>query len=472
MGSNIKKIYDKLPVTIQNIALTGFSVLLDRQRYSGQFNQCKSLLEESQWYTEDKIRDYQDERLRTVIKHAYETVPYYQRRFNEIKLKPGDIKTQADLIKVPVLTRKDILNNFDELKSRSFTRKQLKLGHTSGTTGSPLEILYDPEVIAMTYAVLDRQYQWAGVSLKRFGDKVALLRGNVIVPVQQKKPPFWRYNGYHRHLLMSSFHLSTENLDAYVDKLIRFKPAVVDGYPSTVYVLAQHLLSRGQTLPVQAVLTSSETLYDFQRQTIEQAFETKIFDYFGAAERVTFAVECDKHEGHHLCDEFGITEVLNAEHESLEKGETGAMVGTSLHNMGMPMLRYVSSDMTALKNKTCSCGRHLALMEDITTKAEDILATKDGRLISPSVLTHPFKPMHCVEASQIIQEDYDHVVIKIVANADYKDSDTQHLIREFQDRMGDDVNVEIQLVDELQRTKAGKFKWVICKVDKGIKMPS
>jgi len=111
------------------------------------------------------------------------------------------------------------------------------------------------------------------------------------------------------------------------------------------------------------------------------------------------------------------------------------------------------------------------LMEDVATKSEDILALKDGRMISPSVLTHPFKPMHGIEASQIIQEDYDLVRIKLIPNHEFKPSDKEHLVREFQARLGGSVIIEIELVDELPRTKAGKFKWVISKVDKGIQVP-
>lgn len=472
MNPNLKKAYDSLPTFFQNIILSGYSVLLDKERYGGQFRQFKEFLDKSQWFSEEEIKAYQKERLKIIIQHAYETVPYYQKKFKQINIKPEDISCLEDLHKLPVLTRKDIIENFDDLRSRSYKRSQLKLGHTSGTTGSPLEILYDKNIINMTYAVLDRQYSWANTKLKKFGDKVALLRGNVIVPVDKSKPPFWRYNYYHNHLLLSSFHLSSNNLTYYIDELKKFKPAVIDGYPSTVYVLANYLKSTGETLPVKAVLTSSETLYDFQRSLIEEVFGCKIFDYFGAAERVTFATECEKHEGHHLCDEYGITEVIDKNGEPLEKGDTGIMVGTSLHNLGMPMIRYASSDLTALKAGRCSCGRSLALMEDITTKSEDIIALRDGRMISPSVLTHPFKPMHTIEASQIVQEDYDHIIIKILPKPDYKGSDSEHLIKEFKDRMGEEVVIDVQLVKEMPRTKAGKFKWVISKVEKGIKMPN
>ena len=107
-------------------------------------------------------------------------------------------------------------------------------------------------------------------------------------------------------------------------------------------------------------------------------------------------------------------------------------------------------------------------MDDVTTKAEDTLTLKDGRLISPSVLTHPFKPMNSVEESQIIQREHDRIVIKIVPRKDYSEADTQHLIREMKNRLGEEVRIEIQMVDRLDRTNSGKFRWVISEVPLGI----
>lgn len=472
MSKFFKQLYDQSPVLLQNAVLTGYSALLHRNRYGEGFIRSRELLEQSQWYSSEQLTAYQDEQLRHVVKHAYETVPYYRRVFDARRLKPEDFKSQQDLVKLPILTRKDIQSNFEDLRSRAFSKKQLSLGHTSGTTGSPLEVYHDAKVIHITYALMDRQYRWANAKLWRFGDRIAVLRGNVIVPVARRRAPFWRRNYYHNQLLLSSFHMSPENLPIYLRELERFAPVVIDGYPSTVYLLARYLLSIDRTFPVKAVITGSETLYDFQRTTIEKAFDCRIFDYFAAAERVLFATECDHHEGHHISAEYGITEILDDQHQPLPAGQQGLLVGTSLHNYGMPLLRYITNDVSALKTRRCSCGRSLPLMEDVTTKAEDILALRDGRMISPSVLTHPFKPMHCVEQSQIIQEDYDRITIKIVPNGAFRPADAEHLIREFKARLGEDMHIEIETVQELPRTRSGKFKWVISKVDKGIKVPS
>ena len=468
MNPTIKRVYDALPVVVQNAALSAFSVRLDRQRYGGRFPEFRALLEDAQWWDADRMRAWQDERLRAVVAHAYEHVPYYRELFDRHGIHPQAFRGQEDLPRIPVLTREILKQRLPDLISRAYPKGALAEGHTSGTTGSPLTMFYSADMLAMNYAALDRQYRWAGARLERHGDRVAVVRGNIIVPLTQTRPPFWRTNWYHRQLLLSNFHMTPANLRAYYEALRAFRPVVLDGYPSSVYVLAKVLLNSGERLPLKAVLTSSETLFDFQREAIERAFECKVFDYFGAAERVVFSVECERHTGHHLCQEYGLCEIVDEGHQPLPAGREGTVVGTTLHNLGMPLIRYLTSDRTARKVEACPCGRTLPLMEDVTTKAEDLLRLRDGRLISPSVLTHPFKPLDAIEASQLVQTDLDRLVIRIVKRPGYSDADSAHLVRELKARLGADMRIEFEFLDTLPRTKSGKFKWVISQVDLGL----
>lgn len=461
-------LYGMTPVWGQNLLLTGFSALLERERYGGRYPEYRDLLAKTEWFSRAELEAYQDERLRTVVTHAYETVPYYRCLFDNSKLKPADIRGLSDLPKIPVLTRDHVRCQFDELRSRALPARALRTGHTSGTTGTPLTVGYDHDTVWMTYAVFDRHYRWAGCHLGRNGNRVVVARGNVIVPLSRRKPPFWRLNRRHHQLLLSSFHLSKANLPAYFDALGKFRPDVLDGYPSTLYVLAKFLQTRGETFPLRAAITSSETLYDFQRKVIEERFACRVFDYYALAERTVFSHECEQHQGHHVAMEYGVAEIVDADGHPAPHGSVGALVGTSLHNMAMPLIRYVTSDMSALRSEVCACGRGLQLMDDVTTKAEDVLTLKDGRLISPSVLTHPFKPLDCIEGSQIVQTAPDAVTVRIIPGAAYTAAHTRHLTSELRARLGEDMLIDVQMVDKLQTAANGKFKWVISHVPLGI----
>ena len=468
MNPAFKRLYDWSPVAVQSLLLSAFSSRLSRKRYGGRFPEFRDLLEESQWWEPDRMRAWQEERLRQVLIHAYEHVPYYRETFRHHGYDPARFQGLEDLLKLPVLGRDVVKHRAAELKSRAFRADALTEGHTSGTTGSPITVFFDADMIAMNYAVMDRQYRWAGLRMEKDGDRVAVLRGNVIVPLEQKRPPFWRHNRALNQLVFSSFHLAPRNLGEYLGALQAFQPAVLDGYPSSLYVLAKLLLNQGERLPLKAAITSSETLYDFQREAIEAAFQCRVFDYYAAAERVIFSVECDQHSGHHLCEEYGITELLDDQDRPVATGDEGFMVGTTLHNLGMPLIRYRTTDRAARKTTHCGCGRPLPLMEDVTTKAEDVLRLRDGRLISPSVLTHPFKPLDSIEGSQLVQTDLDRLLIRIVPGGAFGEADRQHLVRELKARLGEDMRIDIELVDELPRTSRGKFKWVINEVGTGL----
>jgi phenylacetate-CoA ligase len=181
-----------------------------------------------------------------------------------------------------------------------------------------------------------------------------------------------------------------------------------------------------------------------------------------------FSNECERHEGHHLAMEYGASEVVDDDGNPRPRGTVGRLVGTTLHNRAMPLIRYVTNDLTAIPDRRCSCGRGLDLMDDVTTKAEDVLTLADGRLISPSVLTHPFKPLDCIEGSQIVQVSQDRVVVRIVAGADYTEGHTRHLKTELATRLGDGVRIDVEMVDALEMSANGKFKWVISQVPLGI----
>ena len=470
-SARLKRLYDRLPAGVQGLMLSAYHLKVDRERYGPRFRAAVDELARTEWANVEALHEYQDVRLREMVRHATRNVPFYSRRFAEHGVDVERFRGAEDLERLPVLTRADIVANFDDLVATNRRRSDLVVGHTSGTTGSPLEVLHDGAVTAMTYALLDRQYRWAGLRLGRGGDPVAVLRGNVIVPIERPDPPHWRFNRVHNQLLMSSFHMSERNFPGYVEAIRKFGAVAIDGYPSTVFLLARFVARSGISLPMRAVVTSSETLYPFQREAIEGAFGCRVFDYFAAAERVVFATECDAHEGHHVASEYGVVEFVDADGKRVPEGETGAMLGTSLHNHGMPLIRYRCNDMSAFRRSSCRCGRALPLMEDVSTKAEDIIALADGRMISPSVLTHPFKPMHSVEESQIVQEAYDHIVIRIKPNARFTDEERDHLVREFRVRLGADVKIEVEVVEQIPRTSSGKFKWVVSRVDRAIQVP-
>lgn len=231
-------------------------------------------------------------------------------------------------------------------------------------------------------------------------------------------------------------------------------------------ILAGHLNERGETFPVDAIFTSSETLFQSQREAIERAFACKVFDFYGMAERVVFATECERHQGKHLNTDFGYVEVTNNK-ENIDGMRTGRIVATGLHNFSMPLIRYETSDVTALERTPCACGRVLPMMSGVTTKDEDIVVTPDGRYISSSILNAVTHHLVHLGESQIVQEDLHHVKMRLVPNPGYSAKDEEFIIESLGRVLGNEVEVAVEKVSAIERTANGKFRWVISKVPLG-----
>ncbi len=460
----LQEIYNNSPYYIQRLLLNLYAAKIHGERYGSKFKSVYSELEKTQYFSTDEIVEYQTRKFLDIVRHAYQTVPYYKILFDKHDIKLSEIQSLEDAVKIPFLTKNDIRNNFNSLISTKFHRKELVMGGTSGTTGTPLKVLWDKNTCIYTNAVDWRQKSWGNVF---YGDRIAQLLGRPIVSPNRNKKPFWQKDHIHNQLLMSSFHLSDENIIHYIDKLSSYKPIAIEGYPSTLYIMADFMNRNNIVLPIKAAFSSSETLLPFQKDEITKAFSCDLFDFYGLAERVVFATECEFHNGKHLNHEYGYTEIVGDDGINVKNGEKGYLVSTSLQNYGMPIIRYKTTDITQFKSGTCKCGRHMPKIENITTKAEDIVVTPEGKMISASVLTHPFKMVNGINKSQIIQEQTNHITLKLVTDERYNKDEENTLLSNFRYRVGDRINIKIEHVADIPRTKSGKYRWVISKVPKG-----
>lgn len=459
----LQTIYDRVPYFFQNILLNAYAFRIHLERYGKPFDSAFNELQQTQWFSSEQIVQYQTKRLLALVAHAYNTVPFYRMHYDKHGVRPEDIKDLKDISRLPLITRENIRSAGSEFISSQYSKRMLIHGHTSGTTGSPLSCYWDKKTCVYNNAVDWRQKLWAGV---HYGDRIAVLLGRTIVSTNKTDPPFWQHDRIHNMLWMSSFHLSKTYLPIYVKMLRQYQPVAIEGYPSTVYILARYLQRIGETLQVKAVFTSSETLLPLQRAVIEDRFKAPVFDFLGMAERVVFATQCAEAKTYHLNFEYAVNEIVDVDGNVVEAGKEGYLAGTSLLNFGMPFIRYKTSDVTAIDidPEPCSCGRHMPRLRGVTTKDEDIVVTPEGKLVSSSVLTHPFKPLDAIYESQIVQEEINLMRVKIVRREDYRESDSVHLIAALRERVGPTIRIELEFVKNIPRTKSGKYRWVISKV--------
>lgn len=327
-------------------------------------------------------------------------------------------------------------------------------GKTSGTTGTPLEVFRSMDSVLWESSFIKRHWNWSGF---KDGMKRATLRGDDVVPLEQDKPPFWIHNRFNNQLLLSSRHLKPGNIGYLVEALQRFQPYILQAYPSTAFVLAEHLARQNTKLNIPFVFTGSEILYSYQRELIE-ANVGRIMDFYGMAERVAFASECEQ-GGLHVNTDYSFVEIVDDAGEPT--ADYGYVVGTTFHNLLMPLIRYRLSDRTKWKPGVCSCGRPYPMIESITGKFEDTIYGNAGNPVSPSIVTFAFKGVHNIACSQVAQVAPGAWEVRVVPMEGYSDADGQQVARNIHSMVDADIIVRIKIVPDLPRTSAGKFRWVV-----------
>lgn len=459
---NEDAIYRAAPSWAQTILLNAHGLRISRHRFGRPLRRALAELEERQYWDPARMLEWQSARLRRLVQIAHQRSPYWRELFGRCGLKPGDVGHVEDLRKLPLLQKEDVRSRLSDILTAPPPKPGWLHGHTSGTTGSPLDLWYDRETAVLTNAADYRQKRWGG--MRPGQDWIGMLLGRMVVPPSRRRGPFWRTNFVHRQVWFSSFHLSDVNLVSYVAEIRRRRLKFLEGYPSTLYILARFLERRGEHLPMTAVFSSSETLHSTQRHTIEAVFGCRLFDFYGLAERVIFAGECGSGMGKHIAEEYGLVEVVDGAGNLVAPGSPGYLVGTSLHNTAMPLFRYRTSDISLIRPVQCPCGRTGRLLEDIKTKAEDVVVTPDGRVLSPSILTHPFKPFHQILKSQLVQEALDRLHVRVVPSLEFTTDHQAELLAALRERLGPEMQISLSRESDIPNEPSGKFRWVVSNV--------
>jgi len=399
-----------------------------------------------------------------IVQHAFRNVPFYRGVLDKGMVPLDAVNSIKDINELPVLSKEQIRENPDMFLADGFDRKKVITINTSGTSGKTLKIYVDHDSRRYGYAFFSRLKKWAGVDCSLPNVTFA---GRTFIHPDTTRPPFWRRNIKMNNWLFSSYHLSPDNLASYVDKLQSIAPHFIDSYPSSIYTLANYMLENNiDAVRPQAIITSAETLFDYQRKAIESAFHCPVFDQYGSAEQVVFISQCE-HGSYHVHTEFGYVEFLRQDGSQAAPGEEARLICTGFTNRAMPLIRYDIGDTAVLaKEQSCPCGRNFPVVEKIIGRTDDILVLRDGRHVGR--LDPAFKGLNSIKEAQIVQMELENIILKIVPGDNYNREEADVVVYELKKRLGSQVAIEVQVVKEIPRTSAGKFRAVISRVNKNL----
>lgn len=455
-----RRIYKASPVFLQSAAMTAQGLASQLIRRGPTFRRLLGELEESQWSSSEEFRALQDERLAALIRHCYEKVPYYRRVMTERRLTPDDVRTAEDLHRMPFLTKEIVRTEGKNLLREDLGRLGVYRSKTSGTTGTPLQLVRDAHSINIESAFIWRSWRDAGMQL---GDRRATMRGEFVVPPDDERPPYWRKNLAERQLLLSQLHISPETAVVYFEAVKEFGARALETFPTGALYLAKLALEQGIDAHFDYVLTSSEAVPSELRDVVTEAFSCEIVDHYGQAERVSFGMECSEHDGLHLTPEYGVTELVEPE----EAAPAGLLeiVGTPFINYAMPLVRYRTGDLARPMTGPCACGRAMPRIEPIETRAGANVLLADGRCVGYLALTRVFGMLKRIRKSQIVQRELDRFLVRIVRGEGFSDEDAESVRAGLWSLLGSDITVDIEFVDDVPRERSGKLRWFVSELE-------
>lgn len=400
----------------------------------------------------DSHRERQQVLLRATLDTARRTIPYYA----SVPETPAGVDTHAWLReRYPVISKPDLLARRAELYPAGGQRRPWwPPGKTSGTSGTPLDVFRSIGSVMWEEAFNMQAWAWAGF---RDGQPQAVLRGDDVADVAQSQPPFWFWDRFGRHLFMSTRHLSAANAGPMLGALKAARPAMLRAYPSSCAALARLADNGGYELTLPAVVTGSEPLYPVQRELIERVFGCKVFDFYGMAERIAYAAQCE-HGHYHVNPEYSVIEILDEDDQPT--GDFGDIVGTTLHNHVMPLVRYRISDRARWIPGPCPCGRGYPRIELSSGKLEDQLYDREGTPVSASIITFAFKGLSNIRKSQVAQVGPGKWEVRLVPEAGYGEADGEALLANFGKYISNKLDVRLRIVDDIPLLPGGKYKWV------------
>jgi phenylacetate-CoA ligase len=379
----------------------------------------------TQWLPPAQIRELQDQKLRRLVRHAYRNVPYYRARMRDLKLSPEDIRTQDDLVKLPLLSKDEVRKHlyFDIIQDGVSPADLVRVS-TAGNSGEPLVCFVDSAQLEFRWAAELRGREWSGY---RFGDPwVSLSHLPSTSEPLSMRGLFGAWLGRCEHVSIMS--MTAQELSRIAELIRKREPALIEGDTEVLELLAQQVPDLHG--PWKAVATRGQTLTPRARASIEEAFGCRVYDAYGSREFARFAHESEAHDGHLIAGEGFIVEVLS-EGRPVRPGEVGEVVITDLNGFAMPFVRYRIGDLAELAASPGGNGRARGLprLGQIHGRVQSILRGTDGRFISGTLLNR-------------IAGDYDYAIARMRAIQNEPGTLTLRIVRAG--RYADETLAEIE----------------------------
>ena len=414
-------------------------------------------MEAVQWWPPEHLEQLQLQRLRAFLQDVGSQVPYYRDLFAQLAFDPSAVSSVADLQRLPLLDKATIRAHTDAL--RHAHSQGLARFNTGGSSGEPLVFFIGRRRVSHDVAAKWRATRWWGVDI---GDPEIVVWGSPIELGKQDRVKHWR-DRLLRTQLLPAFEMSEAKLDDFIATIRRVRPRMLFGYPSALTHIARHARKRGVALDdlgIVVAFVTSERLYDDQRASISEVFNCKVANGYGGRDAGFIAHECSAGGMHITADDI-LVEIIDAQGYVLPPGASGEIVVTHLATRDFPFVRYRTGDIGTLGANRCACGRTLPLLQDIQGRSTDFVVAEDGTVMHGLSLIYVLRDLPGIRSFKVVQESRALTRVLLETEPDFDPALVEQVRAGFRQRLGQNVQVEVDLVDHIPAEKSGKFRYIV-----------
>lgn len=441
--------YKYLPISIQDFAVTLKGYCINTQRYNKNFYKFYKGYLERQNYSKDAIMNYRFEKRKMALFRASKTL-FYQSFFSQTGASWRDFVDDANFSKLPIVRKEDLLENIDKFRCRHVAKSDDIL-RTSGTTGTSLEIPISSNVAPDQWAVWWRYRNWHGLTRNTL---CGLFSSTPIVFDENSKRPY-RLNLIGNEIRFSIFHISEDNAKYYVECLNKYKPIWIHGNPTAISLLSFYInkLRLMINYDLKIITIGSENLLLWQKKEIENAFNLSPIQHYGLSEGVANFSEC-VNGNIHVDEDYSYVEFIpESDCDSFK------IVGTCFSNEAISLLRYDTGDLACITDETCSCGNHGRIVKSLDGRLTDYITLPNGQKVAS--LAAPFHSTTGLAGAQLYQANDGSLTVRYIPGLQWKNESLIGLESRLRLRVGKDIQLNFQRVQNIEKTERGKTKLVI-----------
>lgn len=449
-----EEIYKKTPHFFQNLLISVFNHLAYKKRYGKEYKVYLEQFVNNRNLTRPELLEIQKNRFKVFINHSTANSKFYKELYKDI----NDPSNLDNISNLPIIGKETLRSNIKDVIIT--TNEALLIAKTGGTTGKSLEVMFRPVNTQERFAMLDNFRSQFGYEL---GRKTAWFSGkNILTSIDIAKNRFWKMDYFKKVRYYSTFHMKEEYLKYYVEDLIKFKPEYFVGFPSTILEIAKYGIRNGYDFPantVKAIFPTAETITDDTRSVIEAFFKTKIYNQYASSEGAPFITEC-KNGNLHLELQSGVFEVLD---ENDKATNSGRLVVTAFATEATPLIRYDIGDTITLEDddKVCGCGNNNPMVKEILGRIDDYIYSPAIGKINLGNVSNTLKYTKGINNFQVVQNSLESLDIYVIIDKSVYNKDYERVfIKNWRERVGEKMELNISYVDEIAVEKSGKFRIV------------